>query len=211
MDFLIAILAIVIGLAICFAGYRWLWILLPFWGFFAGLWLGYTGIQTIFGAGFLSGVSGIVIGLILGVIFAVLSYLFYFVGVAILGATVGYGLTMSIFTGAFGMNPNFFIWLIAIAVGALAAFLTLGLNLQKYVIIAITALGGASAVIAGVLVMFGPGTAEDLSGKVGVFAPVSFQDGAIWWILWAVLAIAGIVYQIMSNRVYVLEPPPARY
>ncbi len=211
MDFIIAILAILIGLAICFAGYRWLWILLPFWGFFAGIWLGFTGIQTIFGEGFLAGVSGIVVGLILGVIFAVLSYLFYFVGVAILGATVGYGLTMSLFTGAFGMEPNFLIWLIAIVVAVVAAFLTLALNLQKYVVIVITALAGASATIAGVLLLFGQTSSEDLSGQIGVFAPVSLQEGAIWWILWAVLAIAGIVYQIMANRVYVLEPPPARY
>jgi hypothetical protein len=211
MDFIIALLAIVIGLAICFFGYRWLWILLPFWGFFAGLWLGFTGLQTIFGEGFLAGVSGLVVGLILGVIFAVLSYLFYFVGVAILGATAGYGLTMSLFTGAFGMNPNFIIWLIAIVVAVIAAFAVLVLNLQKYVIIFLTALAGASATIAGALLLFGQTSAEELSGQIGVFAPVSFQEGALWWIIWLVLGIAGIVYQIISNRVYVLEPPPSRY
>jgi hypothetical protein len=109
------------------------------------------------------------------------------------------------------MEPNFLIWLIAIVVAVVAAFLTLALNLQKYVVITITALAGASATIAGVLLLFGQTSSEDLSGQIGVFAPVSLQEGAIWWILWAVLAIAGIVYQIMANRVYVLEPPPARY
>ena len=211
MDFIIAILAILIGLAICFAGYRWLWILLPFWGFFAGIWLGVTGIQTIFGPGFLAGVSGLVIGFILGIVFAVLSYLFYFVGVAILGATVGYSLTMSLFTGAFGMNPNFLIWMIAIAIAVVAAVAVLVLNMQKYVVIFLTAMAGASATIAGVLLLFGQTSSEQLSGQVGVFSPVSLQDGAVWWIFWAVLAIAGIVYQIMANRVYVLDPPPVRY
>ena len=94
MSFIIGLLAIAIGLALLFAGYRLLWVLLPIWGFFAGLWLGITGLQAIFGTGFLAGVSGLVVGFVLGIVFAVLSYLFYIVGVAILGATIGYSLTV---------------------------------------------------------------------------------------------------------------------
>ena len=211
MQFLLALFAIIVGLGIAFFGYRFLWILLPIWGFFAGLWLGYTGLQTLFGAGFLAGVSGLVVGVVLGLILAVLSYLFYFIGVAILGATIGYGLTTSLLVGGLGMNPGFLVWVLAIIVAVVFAVAVLALNLQKYVVIIITALGGASATIAGALLLFGQITSEQLSGNVGIFAPVSFQEGALWWIIWAVIAIAGIVWQIQSNRMYVLEEPPTRF
>ncbi len=208
MDILIGLLAIVVGLLVCFAGYRFFFILLPIWGFFAGLWLGFTGIQTIFGAGFLAGVSGLVIGLVLGVVFAVLSYLFYIIGVAILGATIGYSLTTSILVGGLGMNPGFIVWLLALVVAIVFAVVVLYLNVQKYVVILITALGGASAIIAGVLLMFGQITQEQMSGMVGVFAPVSFSEGWLWWLIFVVLAIVGFVAQLQTNRSYELDMPP---
>ncbi len=211
MQFLVALFAIVVGLAIAFAGYRWLWILLPIWGFFAGLWLGFTGLQTIFGSGFLVGVSGLVVGVILGLIFAVLSYLFYFIGVAILGASIGYGVTVSLLVGGLGMNGGFLVWIIAIIVAVVFAVAVLAFNLQKYAVIIITALGGASAAVAGVLLLFGQVSTDQLSQNVGIFAPVSFQEGALWWIIWAVIAVAGIVWQIQSNRMYVLEEPSTRF
>lgn len=211
MNFIIALFAIAIGVAICFAGYRLLWVLLPIWGFFAGLWLGVTGLQSLFGEGFLVGVSGLIVGLVLGLIFAVLSYFFYFIGVAILGASVGYGVTMSILVGGLGMSQNIFTWLIAIVVAVVLAIVVLVFNVQKYVVIAVSALGGASAAIAGLLLLFGEVSQEQLSTLVGVFAPVSFQDGAIWWLIWAAVAIVGIVFQIRANRVFVQDPPPSRF
>ena len=209
MEFIVALLAVVIGVLVCFAGYRLLFVLLPFWGFFAGLWLGFTGIQTIFGEGFLAGVSGLVIGLVLGVIFAVLSYLFYFVGVAILGASVGYGLTVSLLVGGLGMNGGFIVWLLAIAVAVIFAVVILALNVQKLVVIIISALGGASAMFAGIGLLFGQITVEEVSTTVGAYAPVSFQEGPLWWLIWAALAILGIVIQFQSTRQYEMETPPA--
>ena len=211
MSFIIGLLAIAIGLALLFAGYRLLWVLLPIWGFFAGLWLGITGLQAIFGTGFLAGVSGLVVGFVLGIVFAVLSYLFYIVGVAILGATIGYSLTVSLLVGGLGMNQGFFVWLIAVVVAVVFAVVVLVLNLQKYAVIIITALGGASAVIAGALLLFGQISQEQLSGLMGVWAPVSFGEGWFWWLGCLILAVIGIAYQIQANRVYVLEPPPARF
>ena len=211
MSFIIGLLAIAIGLALLFAGYRLLWVLLPIWGFFAGLWLGITGLQAIFGTGFLAGVSGLVVGFVLGIVFAVLSYLFYIVGVAILGATIGYSLTVSLLVGGLGMNQGFLVWLIAVVVAVAFAVVVLVLNLQKYAVIFITSLGGASAVIAGALLLFGQISQEQLSGLMGVWAPVSFGEGWFWWLGWLILAVIGIAYQIQANRVYVLEPPPARF
>ncbi|MCB0203071.1 MAG: hypothetical protein KDI03_23600, partial [Anaerolineae bacterium] len=98
-----------------------------------------------------------------------------------------------------------------VVVAVVFAVVVLVLNLQKYAVIIITALGGASAVIAGALLLFGQISQEQLSGLMGVWAPVSFGEGWFWWLGWLILAVIGIAYQIQANRVYVLEPPPTRF
>jgi hypothetical protein len=45
---------------------------------------------------------------------------------------------------------------------------------------------------------------------VGVFAPVSFSDGWLWWLIWFGLAIVGIIAQVSVSRNYQLEQPSAR-
>lgn len=210
MDLLVGLFAILVGLAACFLGYRFFVILLPIWGFFAGLWLGVTGFQTLFGENFLASVSGLVIGVILGVVLALLSYLFYYIGVVILGASIGYGITTSFLVGAFNMDPGFLTWIIGLVVAVIFAILVIVLNAQKYLIVVITALGGASAIIAGLLLMFNQITLEEISNLVGVFAPVSFSEGWLWWLIWAALAIVGIISQVSVSRSYQFEQPPAR-
>jgi hypothetical protein len=209
MDFLAALFAVLIGLAACFAGYRFFLILLPIWGFFAGLWLGFTGIQTLFGQGFLAGVSGLVVGVVLGLILAVLAYFFYYIGVIILGGSIGYGLTTSLLVGGLGMNPGFLVWAIAIVVAIAFAILFIIFNAQKLLIVLITALGGASAIIAGLLLLFGQITTAQLSENIGIYAPISFSQGAIWWLIWAALAVLGIVAQYGTTRSYTMETPDA--
>jgi hypothetical protein len=79
-----SLIGLLFGLAVAYGGYRLFLILLPIWGFFFGFGLGAQTLQAIFGVGFLSTISSWVVGLIVGLIFAVLSYLFYIVAVALL-------------------------------------------------------------------------------------------------------------------------------
>ena len=72
---LLGALAIGIGLAFAFWGFRVFLVLLPIWGFFAGFLLGANGVQYIFGEAFLATATGWVVGFLLGLLFAVLSYL----------------------------------------------------------------------------------------------------------------------------------------
>lgn len=207
MDLFIALLAVVIGLIACFAGYRFFMFLLPIWGFFAGVWLGITGIQTIFSEGFLSGISGIIIGFILGIILALLSYLFYFVGVLILGGTIGYSLTSSILTNGFGLHTGFIVFLISLVVGLGFAILFIVLNAQKYLVVFITAFGGASVVVSGLLLLSNQISLNDISEAIGVFSPVSFSEGWLWWLVWLVMAVVGIITQTASTRKYRVDKP----
>jgi len=79
--------------------------------------------------------------------------------------------------------------------------LVLGLNLQKYVIIAITAIGGANAVVLSVLLVLGRVSLDGVLGAGSAIQPV-LRDSWFWLLLWAVVAIAGIVVQIRANRSY---------
>jgi hypothetical protein len=196
----VSLFAVVLGLAFCFAGYRVFLILLPVWGFFAGLWLGAEVTTLIFGGGFLATTTGLVIGLVVGLIFAVLSYLFYIIGVALVGAGFGWALGAG-FMAAIGLGPGFLATIVAIVVAIIVAGLTLALNLQKYVIIVISAIGGANAVVLSVLLLFGRVSLDTLKEAGNAIAPV-LQDSWFWLIAWLIVAIAGIVVQIRANRSY---------
>ena len=86
----VSILALIIGALALLAGYRLFLLLLPIWGFFAGFALGAQATVMLFGGGFLATVTGWIIGFVVGIIFALLSYLIYIVGVALLSAAFGY-------------------------------------------------------------------------------------------------------------------------
>ena len=199
--FCMSMIALLIGLAVTFGGYRFFLILLPIWAFFFGFGLGAETLQVIFGVGFLATVTSWVVGFIVGAAFAVLSYLFYIVAVALLAGSFGYGLAVALLT-AIGLNFGFFVWLIGIVAGIIVAAVVLIFNIQKYAIIVITALGGTGAIIFTLLAMFGNLTpAEVMLNPVMTAISNSF-----WWLLfYLVLAIAGIVVQFGANRSYELE------
>ena len=199
--FCISMIALLIGLAVTFGGYRFFLFLLPIWGFFFGFGLGAETLQVIFGVGFLATVSSWVVGFIVGAAFAVLSYLFYIVAVALLAGSFGYGLAVALLT-AIGLNFGFIVWLIGVVIGIIVAVVVLVFNIQKYAIIVITALGGTGAIIFTLLAMFANLTpAEMMLNPV-----ITAISNSFWWLLfYLVLAIAGIVVQLGANRSYELE------
>jgi hypothetical protein len=199
--FCMGLIGLLFGLTLVFGGYRLFLFLLPIWGFFFGFALGAETLQVIFGVGFLATVSSWVVGFIVGAIFAVLSYLFYFIAVALLAGSFGYGLAVGLLT-AIGLDFGFLVWLIGLVAGIAVAAVVLFLNIQKYAIIVITAMGGTGVIIYILLAAFGGFTpAELLMGPVRLALQNSF-----WWLLfYLVLAVAGVVVQIMANRSFTLE------
>jgi hypothetical protein len=210
MDFqalLVGIIAIALGAGIMLMGYRLALILLPIWGFFAGFLLGAQLLQEFFGDGFLATTTSWIVGVVLGLVFAVLSYLFWYIAVVILFASVGYWLGWGFMT-LIGFSET---GLVAVAIGlllgavfAVAAFVT-GVPLAALVVI--TAVGGAHALIAGILVLIGTIPVEALGSGV-VNAIISANVG--WWLLALGLAIVSIMFQLRTIGEYVLEPPAAR-
>jgi Domain of unknown function (DUF4203) len=210
MDFqalLVGIIAIALGAAIMLLGYRLALILLPIWGFFAGFLLGAQLLQEFFGDGFLATTTSWIVGVILGLLFAVLSYLFWYVAVVILFASIGYWLGWG-FMSLLGFSET---GLVAVAVGlllgavfAVAAFVT-GVPLAALVVI--TAVGGAHALIAGILVLLGTIPVEALGD--GLVRAIILQNVG-WWLLALGLAVVSIIFQLKTIGEYVLEWPEAR-
>src|SRR6266699_1916643 len=130
----VGILALVIGTALCFAGYRAFRALIAIWGFFAGFLLTIQAVGIYSGGHFLVSVRGLVIAFIVGLVLAALAYYLYVAAVVILGASVGFwvgtGLMMVIGYG----NHSTPTLLAGVIFAGILAILTLGLNLAKILI-----------------------------------------------------------------------------
>jgi hypothetical protein len=199
----VAILALLLGLIALFAGYRFFLFLLPIWGFFAGFFLAVSAVTLLFGHDFLTSVLGWAIGFIVGLIFALLSYLFYVAGVATLAGSVGYALGAGLMY-AFFDQPAALALVVGLVAAVVVAFITLALNLQKWIIVAITTTGGASGLFLGAMLLFDVIQLSDL-GANPVRAVI--DNSWFWYLIWIGLVVIGVFAQSSTNRTYVLEEP----
>ena len=191
---LLGLLAIAIGVAFAFYGFKVFLILLPIWGFFAGFLLGANGVTALFGDAFLATTLGWVVGFLLGLLFAVLSYLYYWVAVILLGGALGYQLTLSVLQWISPDFDGFIAFILALVVGAVFAVGFFVLHMPAVLVIVATAIAGAGAAVAGVIVALGLEAHTGLeTGIWGVYQ--SDELGIIWLIAAIVLAFAGAIYQ----------------
>ena len=202
MDFLIGALILLAGAAFCFVGYRFFRILIAIWGFFAGFNLGTAAMTSLFNNAFLGTTTGIVLGLVIGLVFAALAYFFYYFAVVLLGASAGYTLGSGLI-GAIGLNnPGFVAVIVGVVLAVVFAFLILVLNLPKLLIMVFTALGGAVAMLAGLLILFGQVKVAYLQyGDAVALVKASW----FWSIVALALAVVGFLAQWRTMQEYNLE------
>ncbi len=199
--FCMALIGLAFGAAMVFGGYRLFLVLLPIWGFFFGFGLGAQTIQVIFGEALLASVTSWVVGFTVGLIFAFLSYMFYIFAVAVLSFSFGYGLTVGVWT-AIGLDPGLISWVLGVIVGVVIAAAVLGLNLQKYAIIVITAVAGTGVTIFTILAaVYGPLVTNLLENPVKLALDNSF----LWVVFGLVVAGVGIVVQLRDTRDFEIE------
>ena len=194
-------LLLFLGSLVAFAGYRLFLILLPIYGFFFGLSFGAHSVQALFGDGFLSTTTSWVVGFFAGLLFALLSYLFWAFAVALMAGSLGYGLVAGFF-GLFGADLNFLVWIVGIVVGIVFATAAIVLNLQKAIVIVSTALIGGWVIVATFLFLFTSATPESLAESG---AKVVLDDHPLWFIIFAVVAAVGMLFQFQVNRTYEIE------
>ena len=157
---------------------------------------------ALFSNAFLQTTTGIVLGLVLGLVFAVLAYFFYYFAVVLLGATAGYDLGSG-FIGAIGLNnPGFIAVIVGVVLAVVFAFLILILNLPKLLIMVFTALGGAVAMLAGLLILLGQAKVAYLQyGDAVALVRASW----FWSIIAIALAVVGFLVQWRTMQEYTLE------
>ncbi len=191
------------GLLLLFAGYRLFLVLLPFWGFFAGFALGAATVTALFSDQFLATVTGWVVGFVVGIIFAALSYFFYILGVAVLAGSIGFalggGLALLVFP-----NATILAFIAGLLSAIVVAGVTLGFNLQKWAIIALTAIGGATTLVGGILVVLGQIEVGELT--VDAVSP-ALSSSFLWIAAWVALAVAGTLVQAGVTRRFNLTVP----
>jgi hypothetical protein len=211
MQLVMAILAVVIGLAFAFAGWRFFLLLLPLWGFVVGFSLGTEAMRSLFGDGTFATVTSWVVGLVIALLFAALSYLYYYAAIAILAGTVGYVVGASAW-GLIGNEQGVIAFVIGIVVGVVVAIAALALNVPRYLVIVLTALGGAAAIIAGWFLLIGKVPADNVTWwQVGQL----IKDSWFYLIVWALIAAAGILAQLRAPAIgpstYELDQASYRY
>jgi len=176
--------SVLFGLANCFFGYPMFGTLVALWGFVIGLVLG----VALGGQG-----SGLVVGLILGIILGGIALAMTYAGIFFMGFGFGFLLT-TIALRALNMDVDA-MQPIALIVGAGAGIVAV--LLRKYVIIVMTAISGAVAIVQGGLVLlpttrFNPNTLEVIPTNMGV-AIVAVIAGMA-------LALLGMYFQWSQAR-----------
>jgi hypothetical protein len=194
-------LLLFLGGVIAFGGYRLFLVLLPIYGFFFGLSFGAHSVQALIGDGFLATTTSWVVGFFAGLLFGLLSYLFWVFAVALAAGSLGYGLVAAFF-GLFDADLDVLVWIIGIVVGVVFAIGAVVLNLQKAVVIVATALVGAAGIVGTFLLLFTSSSAEVFAED---WAQELIDDHPLYFVIFAVVAAFGMVFQFMANRNYEIE------
>jgi len=189
------------GLVLAFLGYRFFLVLLPIFGFFFGLALGAHTIQTLFGDGFLATTTSWVTGFFVGLAFAVLSYLFWAIAVAIAAGSLGYAIATGFLTWL-GLDLDVVVWLVGVAAGVVLAVVALMLNLQKLVVIVATAALGAGAVLGTFVALFSSAKIAELADHP---LKAAADVGPLYLLLYLFVAALGIGVQLITSRTYEVE------
>lgn len=194
----LALVAVLFGAIFCFGGYRFFLVMLPVWSFFAGFWLGTKGFQVLFGDGLLATSTSMTVGLALGLVLSVFSWQFYDVGVALLAALVGAWFGLGLMQ-AFGFGPGLPTSLVTLVFAGLAGIFTYLRDWQQYVVMLVTAVFGANALVLAMLLPIGRVSLVGLQTAGSAIRPI-LQDSWFWSLLWLALAMAGLYIQTRSYR-----------
>lgn len=197
MTLIMAIIALVIGAAFCFGGFRFFLVLLPLWGFVVGFGVGADVVTALFGDGAFATATSWAVGFVVAVVFAIASYLYYYLAIALMAGMAGYALGAAAW-GLIGNEYGVIAFVIGIVVGAILAIVVLALNVPKYLVIVISGMAGAATILAGWFILIGTIPTELIHWtEVGA----AITDSWFYLIVWGVIAAAGMIAQVRSTTI----------
>lgn len=191
-DVVLGILAVSAGAVFCFRGLPAMRIVIAFWGAFAGFGLGAALVAAIGGDSYLSTALGWIVGVLVAILFAVLAYLYYAVAVVLAMASAGFALGAGA-TVALGVTWNWVIALVGVLIGIALAVLALAVDLPAMLLVIVSALGGAVAIVGGAMLLTGVLDAADF-GHASITRTI--DDDWWWYAFYLLLAVAGVVAQV---------------
>jgi len=192
----LTLFGLIFGILVVFNGYTIFRSLLPLFAAIFGFFLGMQTMFFVFGVGVLSTLTSLIVGVVLSVLFAGLSYAFYRFAIAVLAASLGYAMGVSLMQWI-GVGPGFITWLVAVVLGGLFIYLTFKFRLEKYVILVETSLAGSAIILSTLLSGMGTTTVINI-----VQNPIRelFQYSPLWAILFVGIAAVGILVQIRRQN-----------
>jgi len=195
-------LALLIGILFCFAGYRLFRVIMAIWGFLLGFFIGTQIVTSFLDSSSVTSTLSWSVGILLGLVLAILAYALYTAAMTLLGASIGYVLGTTLVTGLGIGNQAMLVVGVGLILAVLFAILILALDLARLLIVANTSMGGAAAIVIGILLL-------------AMLIPTDFlhfdqladfiKNEPAWLLLWLGLAIAGGIFQLQNTRSYQLE------
>ncbi len=185
------LVAIAIGVLVCFAGYRLLKLSLGLLGFVAGAAAGWQ-VGLSFGHG--NTIVPLACAIVLGIFGALLCLWLYFLGIFVIGASAGAVFAAGLFNGTGHQAQPLLLLVFAVIFGVLA------LVAQKLMVVVSTALSGSYLVTAGILpfVAGGHNAFPIWFNPTQAGSPGAVGFGAV--ALWLILAVIGAAFQFRRSR-----------
>lgn len=195
----IAAALVIVGVLVALLGERMFRVILPIIGFVAGILIGYSGVEAIFGIGFISFPLAILTSLLIGAILAILSYLYFELAVVLLvGVITGYG---AMYIGiALGLSSNgFWLGLLTFAGAILGLALATAIPMGQSLIVIASSFYGVAMVMAGFFMIGGSITFEQMQ-RTGILRVVTDRiDGSLlWFAVWVGGSIACCYAQLAA-------------
>ncbi|HSK96723.1 MAG TPA: hypothetical protein VK891_08920 [Euzebyales bacterium] len=193
-EVVLGLVIVAVGLAFCFRGYVAMRVIIPVWGAFSGFMLGAGLVASLADEGFLASLMGWLVGFVVALAFAALAYLYYEVSVFIAMSAIGFALGTAAMV-ALGVRWSWLIVLVGLIVGVFLALVAILADLPMALLTVLTAMGGATVAILGVMLLVGLVSVGDL-GSAATTATV--DDDWWWYALYLVLVVAGISAQLSA-------------
>ena len=186
----VGIVAILVGILACFAGYRVFRIVLPLLGFIVGLGVGAQLAETVLGEPYLDSLTSWLVAIVVGLVFATVAFVWWYLSVALTIAGLGYAIG---FGGATGAGADVSTATIAgIVVAVVFAVAAIVLRIPAAIVIGMSSFWGASAIVGGALVLLDRIAVADLrNGSIDVV----IGQSTLLLGIWLGLAILGILVQ----------------